>query len=350
MATQDGWAQPPMGREQMVLFAPSLDDMIPENHEVRLLDEVLRTCDWTEWCGGYKRGGPGQPPIHPRVLAGIWLYAMLRRIRTSRPLEYACSHNIDFMWLAEGFGPDHTTLATFFSKHTQPIKDLFKQVCRMAMTLGLLKLGEVGFDGTRVKAANSRYRTLTAESLEQRLAAIDQQINDIIGSTQTAIEDAASTGSGGGTDLPDDLSSLEGRRKKLHDALAEAQTRDAERAEQGKSKTPAQVPMTDPDSHVLPNKEGGFAPNDTPTAMTDESGLVRDASVLPNSDEAGERHRWPRPRHHAGCSCHAARAHGVADAGTGLPVDVPPPIVDRGDALRLVEGRSGSASVPTCRA
>jgi hypothetical protein len=202
------------------------------------------------------------------------------------------------MWLAEGFGPDHTTLATFFSKHTQPIKDLFKQVCRIAMRLGLLKLGAVGFDGTRVKAANSRYRTLTAESLEQRLAAIDQQINDIIGSTQTAIEDAARTGSGGGTDLPDDLGSLEGCRKKLQDALAEAQTRDAERTEQGKSKTPAQVPMTDPDSHVLPNKEGGFAPHDTPThdtpthdtptVMTDESGLVRDASVLPHSDEAGE--------------------------------------------------------------
>jgi len=149
MATTDRWAQPQVVREQLTLFQPTLDDMIPQDHEVRLLDETLRTLDWSPWEAKYKRGGAGQPPIHPRVLAGIWLYAMMRRIRTSRPLEYACGHNVDFMWLAEGRTPDHSTLATFFSKNQEPLKDLFKQVCRMAMTLGMVRLGEVGFDATR---------------------------------------------------------------------------------------------------------------------------------------------------------------------------------------------------------
>src|SRR5438094_556042 len=120
MATADYWAEPKVVREQIVLFAPSLDSMIPDDHEVRLLDETLRTLDWSEWEAHYPRLR-GQPPIHPRVLAGLWLYAMMRRIRTSRPVEYACGHNIDFLWLAEGHTPDHSTLAEFFSKHQPPL-------------------------------------------------------------------------------------------------------------------------------------------------------------------------------------------------------------------------------------
>jgi len=70
------WAQPVLVREQSTLFQPTLDDMLPQDHEVRLLDETLRTLDWSPWEAKYKRGGPGQPPIHPQVLAGLWLYAM----------------------------------------------------------------------------------------------------------------------------------------------------------------------------------------------------------------------------------------------------------------------------------
>ena len=99
----------------------------------------------------------GQPPIHPRVIAALWLYGMMRKMRTSRILEYACRHNIDFIWLAEGHTPDHSKLAEFFTHNKKPLKSLFKQVCRMAMTMGLVRPGTVAFDATRVKAANSRF-------------------------------------------------------------------------------------------------------------------------------------------------------------------------------------------------
>jgi transposase len=291
MATTDRWAQPRVVREQITLFQPTLDDMILQDHEVRLLDETLRTLDWAAWEAKYKRGGAGQPPIHPRVLAGIWLYAMMRRIRTSRPLEYACGHNVDFMWLAEGRTPDHTTLATFFSKNQEPLKDLFKQVCRMALTMGMVRLGEVGFDATRVKAANSRYATLTTPSIEKKLAAIDAQIEAIAAATATALEDAATAGGGGGTGLPEGLQSLEERRKKLAELAEVARTRDEERRQAGTDpkQKPAQVPTTDPQSKVMPNKEGGFAPNYTPTALTDgASGIILDSNVLDEINESGE--------------------------------------------------------------
>ena len=287
MSCSEYWAKPKVVREQAVLFAPTLDDMIPADHEVRLLDEVLRSLDWSEWESHY-RGGRGQPPIHPRVLAGIWLYAMMRRIRTSRPLEYACGHNIDFMWLAEGLVPDHSTLSSFFSSFRQELKSLFKQVCKIAMTMGLIRLGEVGFDGTRVKASNSRYRTLTSTTLQERLSAVESRIEEIMAEVQVA-EAAAEAAAGevrsgeSATRLPADLGDLPARREKLQAALKTAQTLDQARRSDGVDsvKNPAQVPMTDPDSRVMPNKEGGYAPNFNPTCLTDgHSGFILDAAVI----------------------------------------------------------------------
>lgn len=110
----------------------------------------------TQWENVYKRER-GQPPIHPRVIAALWLYGMMRKMRTSRILEYACRHNIDFIWLAAGHTLDHSKLAEFFTHNKKPLKSLFKQVCRMAMTMGLVRPGTVAFDATRVKAANSRF-------------------------------------------------------------------------------------------------------------------------------------------------------------------------------------------------
>ena len=86
MSRNEYWAKPKIVREQAVLFAPTLDDVISEDHEVRLLDEVLRGFDWSEWEAHYD-GWRGPPPIHPRVLASIWLYALMRRKRSSRPVE-----------------------------------------------------------------------------------------------------------------------------------------------------------------------------------------------------------------------------------------------------------------------
>ena len=83
----DYWDKAPMSREQMVLFAPTLDSMIPDGHPVRLYDEILRGCDWSEWEAKYN-GRRGRPPIPPRVMASVILYGLSRGVRSSRHLEY----------------------------------------------------------------------------------------------------------------------------------------------------------------------------------------------------------------------------------------------------------------------
>src|SRR5690348_10534269 len=102
------WAKAPMPREQILLFATTVDERIPDDAPVRLLAEILDGHDWTAWESQY-HGKLGQPPIHPRIMAGLWLYGMRRGVRSSRKLEYMAGHNIDFIWLAEGHHPDHST-------------------------------------------------------------------------------------------------------------------------------------------------------------------------------------------------------------------------------------------------
>lgn len=84
------WARAPQKREQIVLFAERLDQAVPPDHTVRLLDDILGRIDWSPWESKY-HGRLGQPPIHPRVLAGTLLYGLLTRIRSSRAIEEALS-------------------------------------------------------------------------------------------------------------------------------------------------------------------------------------------------------------------------------------------------------------------
>ena len=279
------WAWIPYERDQQLRFT-CLDTLIPQDDPVRLIDEVLASIDWSAWESRYAPRR-GQPPIHPRWLAAAVLYGLYRGIRSSRKLEEACAYRFDFMWLVKGLRPDHTTLATFRTRFHEELKDLFKQLGRMAMAIGLIRLGEVAFDGTRVKANNSRYRTRTAATLQEKLEALEALFEQA--SQQTANQDAATAGGDSPTHLPEDLACLEQRREKLRAALAQAQAADEARRQQGIDplKNPAQVPMTDPDSRVMPNKEGGYAPNYTPTAITDGArGFILDCDVLAQVNES----------------------------------------------------------------
>lgn len=158
-----------MEREQIVLFQTSIDERIPHDHPVRMLDEILDRLDWTAWENTYD-GRKGQPPIHPAVLCKVLLFAMTRRIRSSRAIEYNVNHSIDFMWLASGRCIDHTTLSEFRRKHGEQIKGIQRQMIKTAIDMGLARLSELCIDGTRILANANRYKRWTADKLPPELA------------------------------------------------------------------------------------------------------------------------------------------------------------------------------------
>lgn len=285
----DYWDKAPMSREQIVLFAPTLDSVIPEDHPVRLFDEVLQGCDWSEWEAHYD-GKRGRPPIHPRILAGVILYGLTRGVRSSRHLEYLTSNNLDFLWLASGRTLDHTTICTFRTHFHDALRSLFRQIGRIALTMGVARLNEVALDGTRVKANNGRYETLTAEGLEARLAALDEELGRMLREAEAADrrdDELFDTGESSER-LPRELAEAKERQRRLQAALEKAQAADKARRSEGidPQKNPAQVPTTDPDSRVLPNKEGGYAANYTPMATTDvHGGYILDGDVIASTSE-----------------------------------------------------------------
>ncbi|MCG8587067.1 MAG: transposase [Pirellulales bacterium] len=95
------WQDALLPREQMLLIPSTLEETIPADHPVRKIDELLSRMDWSEW-EPHHHGSLGQPPIHPSVLSKVLLFAMIRRIRSSRRIEYALKHSIDSMWLSSG--------------------------------------------------------------------------------------------------------------------------------------------------------------------------------------------------------------------------------------------------------
>src|SRR5947207_3371230 len=125
-------------------------------------------------------------------------------------------HSIDFMWLAQGHTPDHTTLSEFRSKHAAELKDLFRHLLRVAMRGEFLNLIDVGTDGTRIKANSSRYETWTAEriakALEELAADFEKQLTE---SQQTDAREQQLLGDSSSEQLPAELADLTARRKKL---------------------------------------------------------------------------------------------------------------------------------------
>ncbi len=275
------WAAAPQVRQQLVLFERRLDDALAPAHPVRLLDEILAGLDWSAWEGRY-HGRLGQPPIHPRVLAGVLLYGLLRRIRSSRALEEALQVRLDFIWLVEGRSIDHTTLSEFRRTRSAELQQLFVQVCLVAQQLGWLPLQELGFDGTRLRANNRRRGTRTPHELramQQELAAKFTELE-----TQVAAEDQRhdeTFGSGSPHELAAEWARVEYRQTAVEAALAELAQLEA-----AGETLPQRVPLTDPQSRLMPNKEGGFAPNYTPLATVDMAhGLIVATDVIAQTNE-----------------------------------------------------------------
>ena len=289
------WATAPLDRNQVALFSPTLDATIDGDHPVRLFDEVLGGIDFLEWEARYLRG-VGQPPIHPRTMAGCILYGMTLGIRSSRKLEESALNRLDFIWLLQGRTPDHATICKFRTQFGDPLKALFRKVGRVAIAMGRVSLNQVTLDGTALRASNSRFNTARRASLEQKLAAMDLQVDAAMkqAAEQDKADDALYGQETSPVKLPRGLKDLKRRQERLKDAMKNLTAMEQDRAARGdrkdiSAKGPA-VPLADPDARVLLNKEGGYAPNYTGVlAVEGGHGIILDTQILGGNARALDR-------------------------------------------------------------
>jgi transposase len=279
------WAAVPEDRQQTLLFAERLDEAVAAGHAVRLLDELLghAKINWRSWEARYHRT-LGQPAVHPRVPASILLYGLLTRIRSSRGLEDALGMRLDFRWLAHGHQLDHTTLSEFRRKHSSELKLLFVEVLLLAKELGLGHFQRLGFDGTRSRASNRRSGTRTPAELLAEKQKLQQDVADFL--QQAEAEDTRDEEWFGGdalAELPEELRTKQQRAQKIGELLAEL-----DRVKEAGGTVPKRIPTVDLDARVMPNKDGGHAPNYTPLATVDiASGLIVADDVLNVINEDG---------------------------------------------------------------
>lgn len=327
------WAEAPERREQLVLFTQRLDDALPPEHTVRLLDDILAQLDWSLWEAKYHLS-LGQPAIHPRILAGVLLYGLLTRIRASRGLEDALKLRMDFRWLAEGRTIDHTTLSEFRRKHAEELKELFIQVVQLARRLKLVSLERLGFDATRVRANNRRTGTRTPEELRKERDELAARFDQF--AQQAAAEDAHDEelfDTGSTHQMPAELRDAQRRREQIEATLQELELAKAE----GRA-VPKRVPITDLEARLMPNKEGGHAPNYTPLATVDiASGLIvaedvlnvvnEDAHLVPAVEEVQRQFNLATPPEVLtdGLNCTGANLAACAERGISMvsPCEVP---------------------------
>lgn len=275
------FAAPPLSRDQIVLFPEKLDQIIPQDHSVRMLDDILSRLDWSKWEQTYNRR-IGQPPIHPKIIASVILYGNLCRIRSSRALEESLSIRSDFRWLVEGRTIDHSTISEFRRKNPEALKEIFVQIVLVARDLGHVPLQTLGFDGTRMRANNRKTGTRTPADLRKAKEELKARFAELEAKAATADQqDEERLGAATDHTLSEELADVEHRRQKVDAALAEL-----DRLENAGEKIPTRLPITDPESRVTPNKDGGFAPNYTPHATVDiDSGIVVSADVIAEANE-----------------------------------------------------------------
>ena len=278
------WATPELSRYQSLMIAPSLDGQLGQDCGVRKLDAMLLELDWSEWEAEYTRDGAGRPPIHPRLMAGCILFGLIKGIRTTRGLEDATRMRLDFRWLLDGMGVDHTTISYFRKRFEGKIARLFNQLNRQAATMRKATLEEIIIDGTRIRADSDRHGARTAGSLENRLTALEAEMGEALRN----MDEECCKRLDSPEQLEKRLTGLKAEKRKIERALDMVLKRDEiKRRKDGKNAKPVRVPVTDPDANIMPNKEGGYAPNYTPVLAVDgSSGLIVGACVAEGNAEA----------------------------------------------------------------
>ena len=232
----------PMGREQMWMLPPTLDELLPLDHPARFVAEFVDALDREGWAElGVEIDGDqlGAPAYHPRALLSVWLYGFMTGVRSCRKLEAACRDQIPYLWLTGWQHPDHNTLWRFYKGHRQAMRKLFERTVRTAVAMKLVDLAVQAVDGTKVVANASVNRSYDAEGLRGLLDRLERAITDLEAQNEAG-EDAAVAR------LPQKLADKEVLREQVKHAMADLASQKRHR----------RIKLTDPEARLMKGRQG----------------------------------------------------------------------------------------------
>ena len=236
------------------LLPPSVDEWLPENHLARFIVEVIERLNLSAMSNSYR--GSGSASYHPRILLGILVYGYATGVFSSRKLERATYDSVAFRFIAANEHPDHDTIATFRRRFLKEIEALFVQVLLLAREMGVLKMGTVALDGTKIHANASRHSALSYEHAGKIEAQLKAEVAELMAKAEAA--DKADLPDG--MSIPDELARREERLKKIAEARAKIEARAKERYEREKAEHEAKLAAREAKEKATGKKPGGKPP------------------------------------------------------------------------------------------
>lgn len=209
--------------DQLLLVPPSLRDWLPEDHPVYLMLDILEELDLSAIDHKYQqKDARGERPYAPKMMVGILLYGYSVGVRSSRQLEKATYEDIPFRVLTADRHPDHTRISEFRRKHLAELEDLFLQVLKICRRTGLVKLGNVALDGTKVQASASKHKAMSYERMLKEEKRLRREIQEMLSEAEAtdAAEDKRYGRGTRGDELPEDLRRRRERLKTIREAKA----------------------------------------------------------------------------------------------------------------------------------
>lgn len=257
---------------QTLLFPPSPRDWLPEGHLAWFVSDAVDALDMTELLKRYRPGGKGNLAYHPKLLLKLLVYGYCTGVFSSRKIAKQIEDSVAFRVLAAGQSPNHRTICRFRESHVEQFNDLFAQVVQLAKESGLVKLGTIAVDGTKVKADASKHKAMSYQRMKEEEQRLREEIRKItaIAAGEDAAEDAKFGPDFRGDELPEELRRRESRRATIREARKRLEKRKAEEEaakhqdgspvdpEKAKPAPKDQENFTDPDSRIMKASSGGF--------------------------------------------------------------------------------------------
>jgi transposase/IS5 family transposase len=285
--------------EQSYLLPPSPSEWLPEKHLAFFISEVVDEMDLSAFYGRHEESDPrGNQPFHPAMMLKILIYAYATGTFSSRRIAQKIEEDVAFRVLAAGNFPQHRTICDFRQEHLQKFVELFKQVVLIAKNSGLIKLGRVAIDGTKVKANASRHKAMSYDRMKQEEKKLESEIAELLKQAERTDrqEDQEYGSENRGDELPEELQRRESRLKKIREAKKRLEDRQAEedrekgrhegdggrpngkkgqpfKKEFGQPRDKAQDNFTDPESRIM-KMGNGFEQSYNAQASVDEENQI----------------------------------------------------------------------------
>jgi len=271
--------------DHQFLFPPSMRDWLPEDHLVHFVMDVVAGLDLSAIERVLQeKDHRGERPWNPRMMVALLVYGYCLGIRSSRRLERATYEDVAFRFLTANEQPDHSSIASFRKLHLRALSDLFLQVLRLCQAAGMVKLGRVALDGTKVKANASRHKAMSYARMKEREAELREEIGRMLNEAGVADadEDAIHGAGDRGDELPSELRRRQDRLRKIEEAkrALEAEAAAARAAELAERERANEIPPEDPPPPVLPSHQVGHRADGSPEDKAQRNFTDPDSRIM----------------------------------------------------------------------